>query len=316
MAETAASEATATEVLPTSTPTEVPPGALQPIENPTEVAPADTATPDPATNASAEAEIEFAPDKLVQGGSAIVYFNGDAMAATLTFGGQQYPMLFDGSRWWAIVGIGAFADTGDAPVTIAYNAAGGGGQRAATGSIPIVDREYPVENIDLDPQTSTLLDPDIVNNEEAFRATVFAGYTMQRLWDGPFQAPSTAAIGDAYGIARSYNGGPVTSYHRGTDFVAHEGDPAYAAAAGRIVFAGQLQVRGNAVIIDHGVGVFTTYNHLSEIDVSEGQMVTAGEQVGLVGSTGLVTGPHLHWEVIVRGIEVDGELWLSGAVSP
>jgi murein DD-endopeptidase MepM/ murein hydrolase activator NlpD len=71
-------------------------------------------------------------------------------------------------------------------------------------------------------------------------------------------------------------------------------------------------VRGNSVIIDHGGGVFTAYHHLSRIDVTQGQSLAASQQVGLCGSTGLVTGPHLHWEVLVRGVEVDGELWLKG----
>lgn len=66
------------------------------------------------------------------------------------------------------------------------------------------------------------------------------------------------------------------------------------------------------MIIDHGMGVFTSYDHLSRIDMSVGQTVTAGQQVGLTGATGLVTGPHLHWEVVIRGIEVDGALWLQG----
>jgi murein DD-endopeptidase MepM/ murein hydrolase activator NlpD len=124
--------------------------------------------------------------------------------------------------------------------------------------------------------------------------------------------PSTAAIGDVYGTGRSYNGAPVTDYHRGLDFVSREGDPLTAAAAGRVAFAGELKVRGNSVIVDHGAGVFTAYHHLSRIEVAQGQSIAAGQQVGLCGSTGLVTGPHLHWEVTVRGVEVDGELWLKG----
>jgi murein DD-endopeptidase MepM/ murein hydrolase activator NlpD len=233
----------------------------------------------------------------------------------MTFGGKQYPMLFDGDRWWAMIGIGAFAEPGDAPVTVAYNPADGTAQTSASSSIPIVGREFPVENIDLDPTTSALLDPAVVNNEEALRATIFAGYTTQRLWDGPFQLPvASGATSDVYGVARSYNGGPISSYHRGTDFLGGTGDPVYAAASGRVVFADELQVRGNAVVIDHGVGVFTTYNHLSAINVAVGDTVTPGQLIGLIGSTGLVTGPHLHWEVVVRGIEVDGELWLAGAV--
>ena len=90
-----------------------------------------------------------------------------------------------------------------------------------------------------------------------------------------------------------------------------------AAAAGKVVFVAELQVRGNTIIIDHGAGVMTAYNHLSEFGVAEGQVVAPGQIIGKMGSTGLVTGPHLHWEVIVRGIEVDGELWLTGrAIGP
>jgi murein DD-endopeptidase MepM/ murein hydrolase activator NlpD len=260
--------------------------------------------------------VEFAPGELVQGGAVVVYFNEPATAATMTFGGKQYPMLFDGARWWAMIGVGAFSEPGVAPIAIAYNPADGSPQTTVESSIAIVDREFPVENIELDDSTSSLLDPAIVNNEEALRATIFSGYTTQRLWDGFFQAPGAGAISSSYGIARSYNSGPVTSYHRGTDFIGAEGDPVYAAAAGRVVFAEALQVRGNAVIVDHGVGVFTTYNHLSAINVAEGEMVSAGQLIGQIGATGLVTGPHLHWEVVVRGVEVDGELWLSGNVGP
>src|SRR5207245_2752637 len=102
-------------------------------------------------------------------------------------------------------------------------------------------------------------------------------------------------------------------YHRGTDFTGQTGDPITAAAAGKAVFVGPLKVRGNSVILDHGAGVFTAYHHLSHFDVAQGASVAAGQLLGLIGSTGLVTGPHLHWEVIVRGIEVDGLLWLNGS---
>ena len=299
---------------PTSTATSLPVGILDPVSTPV------VSTPEPTEPAEALAArdqpIEFEPAQLVQGGATIVYLNLPATAATMTFGGLQYPMLFDGVRWWAIAGVSAFAEPGIAPVLIAYNPADGSGQAAAESSVEIVARGFPVENIELDPETSALLDPGIVNNEEAIRDAIFAGYTTQRLWDGGFQAPATGVISSTYGVGRSYNGGPVTSFHRGTDFAGLQGDPVYAAAAGRVVFVDELQVRGNTVIMDHGVGVFTAYNHLSAFAVSAGESVVAGQPIGQIGSTGLVTGPHLHWEVVVRSVEVDGELWLSGAVAP
>jgi murein DD-endopeptidase MepM/ murein hydrolase activator NlpD len=86
----------------------------------------------------------------------------------------------------------------------------------------------------------------------------------------------------------------------------------FAAAAGRVVFTGELKVRGNAIMVDHGAGLFTAYHHLSAISVADGDFVTPGQQIGAIGSTGLATGAHLHWEVIVRGVEVDGQLWLEG----
>lgn len=243
---------------------------------------------------------------------AFVYLNEAATSATARFGEKQYPMLHDGTRWWTIIGIGALAQPGLAPVTVTYTPAGRTAPVSVVQSIPIVKRDFLVEKIYLDAQTAALLAPDIIQAELAQRAAIYSGFTTQRLWSGPFLPPSRAPIGDVYGTGRSYNDAPVIDYHRGADFTARTGDPVTAAATGRVAFAGSLKVRGGSVILDHGAGVFTAYHHLSQIDVTQGQLVTAGERLGATGSTGLVTGPHLHWEVVVRGVEVDGELWLKG----
>lgn len=288
----------ATEAPPTeepSTPTAEPP----------------TPTPEPAGGLS------FQPAQIAQGGYALLFLDEPAANATATFGGRQYPMLPEGARWWALLGAGAFAEPGLAPVTVAYTPPEGGEPRTITQSIQIVDHDYPVENINLDPETSALLDPEIVSNELAIRRGILSGYTTQRLWSAAFVRPADGAISSSYGTARSYNNGPVSSYHTGTDFVGEIGDPVYAAAAGRVVFTDELQVRGNAVMIDHGAGLFTAYHHLSAINVNQGDVVVPGQVIGAIGSTGLVTGPHLHWEVVVRGVEVDGERWLEGiAIGP
>jgi murein DD-endopeptidase MepM/ murein hydrolase activator NlpD len=129
--------------------------------------------------------------------------------------------------------------------------------------------------------------------------------------------PAGGPYSGLYGIARSYNNGPVSSYHHGTDFLGDEGDPVYAAADGVVAFADHLDVRGNTIYIDHGAGLISGYHHLSAINVTAGETVSAGQLIGAIGATGLVTGPHLHWEVIIRGVEIDGKLWLeSGAIGP
>lgn len=316
----ALSTATPSPVQPAPTATRVLPGAVAPAAAPTTAAapPAATTRPSPpqAPPPSGPAilpSIQLDPAEIQQGGQAVVYLNQAATSASVTFNGRQYAMLQDGDRWWAIVGIGAFAELGQYRVVLNWTPAAGGAAQSQTVLLNVADKEYPVEYIELVPGAGALLAPEIVQNELNLRAGIYSSYTMQRLWSGPFVRPNGAALSSLYGEGRSYNGGPVTDYHRGTDFAGAEGAPVVAAARGRVAFTGQLQVRGGSIMIDHGAGVFTAYHHLSAVDVAEGQIVNAGERIGAVGSNGLVTGPHLHWEVIVRGVEVDGLDWLDGA---
>ena len=95
------------------------------------------------------------------------------------------------------------------------------------------------------------------------------------------------------------------AFHAGVDFAAPAGTPVVSAGAGRVVWAAALGSFGNAVVVNHGRGVRTLYSHLSRIDVSLLERVSRGARLGLVGSTGRSTGPHLHFEVRVRGAAVD-----------
>jgi hypothetical protein len=301
---------------PTRTPKPIPTAlsADTPESRPTEAptsAPSPSPVPAPPT-AVATSGITFQPEQLTQGGTTVVYLNETAASATLTFGGRQYAMSPAGGLWWAVIGIGAFAEPGTAPVSVTYTPSAGAGVRTVSRSIAITDHEYPISYITLEPSTAALLAPDIVNNEIAQRASIFSGYTTQKLWSGPFRRPAGGDLSDRYGEARSYNGAPATDYHKGTDFIGNVGDPVNAAAAGRVVFAGELKVRGNTIVVDHGLGIFSAYHHLSAIKVNQGDMVTPGQRIGEIGATGLVTGPHMHFEIIVRGIEVDAEFWLFG----
>ena len=97
--------------------------------------------------------------------------------------------------------------------------------------------------------------------------------------------------------------------HEGIDFAVDAGTPIYSDARGRVVFAGLTQVRGNMVVVDHGLGVFTAYYHQSQMAVQPGQMVEAGDLIGRVGTTGLSTGNHLHWSLFVHGDYVDPMEW-------
>jgi murein DD-endopeptidase MepM/ murein hydrolase activator NlpD len=104
-------------------------------------------------------------------------------------------------------------------------------------------------------------------------------------------------------------------YHEGQDIDAAYGTPVEAAASGRVIIAGRQRGYGNVVYLDHGAGLTTRYGHLSQIDVTVGQTVTRGQTIGLVGSTGRSTGPHLHYEVRINNQPVDPKRYLPGSTN-
>jgi murein DD-endopeptidase MepM/ murein hydrolase activator NlpD len=142
-------------------------------------------------------------------------------------------------------------------------------------------------------------------------------FSPNRLWNGIFQPPVPAYLADCFpsmfGHRRSYNGSAYEFFHTGLDFCGGTGVDIYAPAPGMVVFTGPLTVRGNATLIDHGWGIYSGYAHQSEIFVSVGDTVETGQLIGKIGSTGRVTGPHLHWEIIVGGVQVDPLQWLTRA---
>ena len=158
------------------------------------------------------------------------------------------------------------------------------------------------------------VDPAITEPEMAQVFQITAPAPPEKLWSGAFQYPVSAhdCQPSTFGRLRSLNGSDYIYFHSGIDFCGSEETPIYAAADGVVVFAGPLTVRGNATIISHGQGVYTGYWHQSRIDVTVGQKVTAGEPIGMVGATGRVTGPHLHFEVLVGDVQVDPIPWLAG----
>ena len=120
-----------------------------------------------------------------------------------------------------------------------------------------------------------------------------------------------------YGDRRRYlydDGTSASSIHNGIDYSAEPGTPVYAGGRGLVVFSGERIISGNTVVIEHLPGVYSLYYHLNSLIAGEGDMVAAGEQIGTVGATGLVTGAHLHWEIRVAGVAVSPEPLMSGSI--
>jgi murein DD-endopeptidase MepM/ murein hydrolase activator NlpD len=161
------------------------------------------------------------------------------------------------------------------------------------------------------------LAPEIRDNEDAFLATIYGRFTEEPQWDGLFQSPLTGTVVTApFGDMRSYNQGPIEIYHTGVDFAGVIGTPIHAAAAGTIIYSDTLELRGLTVIVDHGLGVMSGYYHLSEILVDVVDRVTAGQIIALGGDTGLSSGPHLHWDLRVNNVPVNGLRWTETAILP
>jgi len=134
---------------------------------------------------------------------------------------------------------------------------------------------------------------------------IFDRVTPERLWDGKFRIPvDGVTTGSNFGRRRILNGNP-RSPHSGADLLATTGTPVHATQRGRVVLAEELFFAGNTVVVDHGLGIYTLYGHLSEISVKVGDDLEAGAVLGKVGATGRVTGPHLHWGLTVERARVN-----------
>jgi murein DD-endopeptidase MepM/ murein hydrolase activator NlpD len=157
------------------------------------------------------------------------------------------------------------------------------------------------------------VDLEIIQPEEDFVAELLAPLTPDKLWDGSFEYPSryyTDEFIAVFGDRRNYNNGALMYYHTGVDFYGSD-IPIYAPADGVVVFAGPLLIRGNVTYIDHGWGVYSGYFHQSEMFVQEGDIVERGQEIGVVGTTGRSTGPHLHWEIWVGGVPINPLDWVD-----
>ncbi len=221
------------------------------------------------------------------------------------------PLFWSGevSPYRTLIGIPAMARPGTYALEI--RVLQGDLNVSAHSMIQVVEGVFGTQYLSFDAETSKLLDADLVEQEAQLVWDTTIQATLPQHWSGPLNLPldGQPKISAPFGIRRAYGNVPPTSFHSGVDYAVPAGTPIYAPAPGKVVLAEALQVRGGAVIVDHGRGVMSGYWHLSQIDVVVGQMVNTGDLLGLVGSTGLSTGAHLHWELRVMGVPVDPLQW-------
>lgn len=266
---------------------------------------------------SAFLSAEIEPLPLIQGSTEVIRArvrDGVSLSGTLV----DMPLHFfvaDGGQV-ALQGVHALLEPGVYPFLVEATLPDGSKQSFEQ-MVLVASGNYPPEDILLnDPST---IDPAVTEPELKTVTAVVTPATPTRYWSGIFASPAAYAdcLSSRYGTRRTYrvmnSATEIPGFHSGLDFCGGEGLQITAPAAGRVVFAAPLTVRGNATIIDHGWGVYSGFWHQSQFFVNVGDTVAEGQVIGLVGGTGRATGAHLHWELWVNGVQVNPLDWLSEA---
>lgn len=224
-----------------------------------------------------------------------------------TWAGNPLPLWTVGDRvHHALLGVDLERAPGKYDLALTGNLPGGAPLECKA-TVTVREGHFAIESLKVAEQ---FVNPD---PEEAARAAkesaemheIYAHPTSERLWTGRFRSPlDGVTTGHNFGSRRELNG-EKRAPHGGLDMPAKTGTPIHASQRGRVMLAENLYYAGNAVLIDHGLGVYTFYCHMSAIKVSVGDMVNAGALIGLVGATGRVTGPHLHWGLTINGARLN-----------
>jgi murein DD-endopeptidase MepM/ murein hydrolase activator NlpD len=236
---------------------------------------------------------------------------GAALSGTLVDYALHFFPLGDG-RLIALQGIHAMLTPGVYPLQLDAKLPDGSVQSFQQ-LLVIADGGFPKESLSVPAES---IDPAVTGPEDQRVLSITLPATEHRYWTAEFKLPVglPSCIKDWFGTRRSFNGSAYNYFHSGVDYgicsVEHPFD-IYAAAPGVVVFASELNVRGNATFVDHGWGVYTGYFHQDAIDIVVGQQVQTGQLIGKIGATGRVTGPHLHFDLWVGGIQVNPLDWLN-----
>ena len=181
-----------------------------------------------------------------------------------------------------------------------------------TQTVSRTDKAYPEQHLEVAKSYTSLSQENLDRHEREKKEVARAKATLTpvRLYEFPFVRPVPGEVSSDFGLRRFFNG-EARSPHSGVDLRADQGDPVHACASGVVVLAADHFFAGNSVYVDHGQGVVSMYFHMSRILVKNGDRVEQGQILGEIGSTGRVTGPHLHWGVSVLGQLID-PLLLTG----
>jgi murein DD-endopeptidase MepM/ murein hydrolase activator NlpD len=256
-------------------------------------------------------KVEILPKIPQQGDtiSVVVETENFSVPPSVTANDTNYPVFPNNGKYRAFIPTSPLNAAGEIAVTVK------GDDRTSNIGVWLKTKAFPIQRIWLSGNASRPATQLELDRVQEFKALV----TPEKFWQGAFVRPNASRISSGFGIRRYYNNVFANDYyHKGVDYAGGYGSPVVAPAAGKIRLVGResegFHVHGNIVGIDHGQGVVSIFMHLQDINVTEGTMVKAGEQIGTIGSTGASTGPHLHWGLYVNQVSVDPVPWRFGAI--
>lgn len=223
--------------------------------------------------------------------------------------GRAIPLWHEDEKsvvWHGLLGVDLEKAPGRYEWKVSWPGPGGESQSCSV-FVTVHAGKFPTERLTVEKQ---FVQPDpeqekrAEQDQQKMRA-IYDTVTPERLWEGRFRLPlKDVTTGGNFGRRRILNG-ESRSPHAGVDFPAATGTAVFASQSGKVVLAENLYYSGNTVVIDHGYGIYTLYAHLSQIGVQADEMVKAGDEIGKVGATGRVTGPHLHWGLTIDHARVN-----------
>ena len=219
------------------------------------------------------------------------------------FAGKRVLVMNDGGHWHAVVGVPLDAAVGTAEISI---------DDGATHTFEIGEHAYREQRLQVAKNYVSLSEENLerVGRERKVIDAALTNWRETSLDGVSLITPVAGPKSSSFGLRRFFNDEP-RSPHKGMDISANQGEPVVAPRDGVVTTTGDFYFNGNTIFVDHGQGFVTMYCHLSEINVEQGQTVSEGEAIGLVGATGRVTGPHLHFGTYMNGTAVDPALLLA-----
>jgi peptidase M23-like protein len=247
----------------------------------------------------------------VPGGVAVVCVGRTSdPAPRVVFGGRRVLVARAGDTWRAVIGLPLALRPGPHEIEIEDGAS------ARSLRFQVGVHAYGVQHVRL--RDRRMVEPpkadlERIAREQETLMKAFATWSEPAAGELQLDLPAAGRVSGGFGVARFFNDQPRAP-HSGLDIAAPAGTPVIAPAAGTVIETGEYFFNGRTVILDHGEGLITMYNHLDRVDVAKGARVARGDTIGTVGRTGRVTAAHLHWTVSLNDARVDPALFLPGEI--